>query len=88
MFCDGCRADLVIGFELVTFCNPRTWSVEIFTALRETEPYVAFLPMGLMLIIPLRNSTKVPLVTVNKRLILKDSVEVSYRLIGMSRSAI
>ena len=27
--------------------------------------YVAFLPMGLTLIIPLRNSTKVPLLTVS-----------------------
>ena len=32
----------------------------------EAGSYVAFLPMGLTLIIPLRNSTKVPLATVSK----------------------
>ena len=57
------------------------------SALREAEPYDAFRPMGLMLIIPLRNSIKVPLVAANKRLNLEDSTEVSHRLIGMSKSA-
>ena len=57
------------------------------SALREAEPYDAFRPMGLMLIIPLRNSIKVPLVATNKRLNLEDSTEVPHRLIGMSKSA-
>jgi len=87
MFCDDRCADLVIGFELVTFRNPRTQLTEMLTALWEVEPYVAFRPMGLTLTIPLRNSTKVPLATANERPKLNDSAEVSYRLIGMSRSA-
>ena len=56
--------DLVVGFELMTFRNSRTCLAGCNP--RGTGSYVAFRPMGLTLIIPLRNSTKVPLVTVNK----------------------
>jgi len=87
MFCDDRHAYLVIGLELVTFRNPRTWLAEMLAALWEPEPYVAFRPMGLMLTIPLRNSMKVPLATANERPKLYDFVEMSYRLMGMSRSA-
>jgi len=87
IFCDNRYANLVVGFELVTFRNPRTRLAEVLTVLWEAEPYVAFRPMGLTLIIPLRNSTKVPLVTANEHPNLKDSAEIPYRLIGMSKSA-
>jgi len=82
----GCGADLVVGFKLVTFRNPRTWLVGSRHT-GEGGPYVAFRPMGLTLIIPLRNSTKVPLVTANKRLNLNNSAVVPYRLMGISKSA-
>ena len=87
MFYDDHCTNLVIGLELVTFRNPRTQLAEVLTVLWEAEPYVAFRPMGLTLIIPLRNSTKVPLVTANERPNLKDSAETPYRLIGMPKSA-
>ena len=44
-------------------------------------------PMGLALIIPVRNSTKVPLVTANQSVSLNDVAVVPCRLIGISNLA-
>ena len=83
---DDRGADLVVGFEFVTFCNSRAVSVEIYFPI-ESGTYVAFRPMEQTLVIPLRNSTKMPLVPANKHQNSKNFAEVSYRLIGISKSA-
>ena len=61
-----------------------TWE---FAGLWDAEPYVAFLPIGLTFIIPLRNSIKVPLAVIKGDLDLNGSTDMPYRLMGMSMSA-
>lgn len=80
-------ADLVVGFEFETFRNPRMQLAGKPTMQEKIGSYVAFRPRGLTLIIPLRNSTNVPLVTVNKRFKLENPIMAPYRLIGISKSA-
>ena len=83
---DDRDADLIVGFELLTFCDSKVMLIEIHFTIKSGS-YMAFRPMGLTLIISLRNSTKVPPVTANQHPNPKNFVEVSYRLIVTSKSA-
>ena len=85
--CGSRGTHLVPEFEIVALLGPRAWLVE-GSPCQGRRTYVAFRPMGLTLIIPLRNSIKVPLaVSANKHSDLNDVAVVSYRLMGTSISA-